>query len=170
MRRAVLSTFFFVAILGLGCMSVAVPGRADADQFDGHWMGTGTIIHRAPIFPTHGDNRDFEICGDFRTSFEVRGGKFQGTLNMTGDVPTEYSVRGEILDDGSLENVRVERVDDRSTRSGNWDSNYASKFEYLGALARGRWELKRGGDWDQKLELICSGTYVAQNSKAGKKR
>ena len=29
MRRAVLSTFLFVAILGLGCMGVAVPGKAD---------------------------------------------------------------------------------------------------------------------------------------------
>ena len=170
MRRAVLSTFLFMAILGLGCMGMAAPGRAAADRFDGHWMGTGTIIQLVPTFPTHGDNPDLEICGDFRTSFEVHGEKFQGTLNMTGDVPTNFSMKGEISDDGSLENVRVERVDDRSTRSGNWDSNYASKFEYLGALARGRWELKRGGDWDQKLELICSGTYVAQISKAGKKR
>ena len=103
-----------MAILGLGCMSVAVPGRADADRFDGHWMGTGTIIHRAPIFPTHGDNPDLEICGDFRTSFEVRGGKFQGTLNMTGDAPSEYSVKGEISDDGSLENVGVDKVLDES--------------------------------------------------------
>ena len=70
-------------------------------------------------------------------------------------------MKGQISDDGSLENVRVERVDDLSTCPGNWDSNYASKFECLGALARGRWELKWGGDWDQKLELICSGTYVA---------
>ena len=133
-------------------------------------MGTGTIIHRAPIFPTHGDNPDLQICGDFRTSFEVREEKFQGTLNMNGDVPTEYSVKGEILDDGSLENGRIERVDDRDPRSGIQDTNYSSKLAYLGALARGRWELKRGGDWDQKLELICSGTYVAQISKAGKKR
>ena len=29
MRRTVLSTFLFVAILGLGCMGVAVPGKAD---------------------------------------------------------------------------------------------------------------------------------------------
>ena len=29
MIRAVLSTFLFVAILGLGCMGVAVPGKAD---------------------------------------------------------------------------------------------------------------------------------------------
>jgi hypothetical protein len=29
MRRAVLNTFLFVAILGLGCMGVTVPGKAD---------------------------------------------------------------------------------------------------------------------------------------------
>ena len=29
MRRAAISTFLFVAILGLGCMGVAVPGKAD---------------------------------------------------------------------------------------------------------------------------------------------
>jgi hypothetical protein len=29
MRRTILSTFLFVAILGLGCMGVAVPGKAD---------------------------------------------------------------------------------------------------------------------------------------------
>ena len=28
MRRAVLTTFLFTAILGLGCMGVAVPGKA----------------------------------------------------------------------------------------------------------------------------------------------
>ena len=28
MRRAALSTFLFVAVLGLGCMGVAVPGKA----------------------------------------------------------------------------------------------------------------------------------------------
>ena len=29
MRRAVLSTFLFVAILGLGCMGAVAPGKAD---------------------------------------------------------------------------------------------------------------------------------------------
>ena len=84
---------------------------------------------------------------------------------MTGDVTSEYSVNGEILDDGSLENVNVERVDDRSSTSGNNDEHFISKFEYLGALSRGRWEYKRSSDWDGRLELRCRGTYVAQSSK-----
>ena len=83
---------------------------------------------------------------------------------MTGDVPSEYSVKGEISGDGSFENVRVERVDDRDTRSGTQDIDHDSrtKFEYLGALARGRGEYKERPAWDQKLEWMCSGTYVAQ--------
>ena len=165
MRRAVLGTFLFVAILGLSCMGVTVPVKADADRLDGHWMGTGTVVYRVPSFPSHGDNPDMDLCGDFRTSFEVRGEKFQGSLIMTGDVTSEYSVKGEISDDGSLENVNVERVDDRSSTSGNNDEHFISKFEYLGALARGRWEYKRSSDWDGRLELRCRGTYVAQSGK-----
>ena len=37
MRRAVLSTFLFVAILGLGCMGVVTHSNAITDRFDGQW-------------------------------------------------------------------------------------------------------------------------------------
>ena len=151
-------------------MGETVPVKADTDRFDGHWMGTGTVVYRVPTFPSHGDNPDMDLCGDFRTSFEVRGEIFQGSLIMTGDVTSEYSVKGEISDDGSLENVNVERVDDRSSTSGNNDEHFISKFEYLGSLSRGRWEFKRSSDWDGRLELKCNGTYVAQSSKAEKRR
>ena len=48
MRRAVLRTLLFVAILGLGCMGVTVPVKADADRFEGQWMGTGTVVRKDP--------------------------------------------------------------------------------------------------------------------------
>ena len=92
MRRAVLSTFFFAAILGLGCMGVTVPVKADTDRFDGHWMGTGTVVRKDPYFP----------------------------------------------------------------------SAYGAKFEYLGTLARGRWEYKAESTYEN---WGCGGTYVAQSSK-----
>ena len=159
MRRAVLSTFLFAAILGLGCMGVAVPVKADAARFEGQWMGTGTVVRKDPYFPSafsgsEGSRPLAEICGNFRTNFEVRGKIFQGTLHMTGDVPSEYSVKGEISDDGSLKNVRVERVDGRSS--------YGAKFEYLGTLVRGRWEYEAKNTYEN---WGCGGTYVAQSSK-----
>ena len=161
MGRTVFSTFLFVAILGLGCIGVTVPVKADSDRFDGHWMGTGTVVRKDPYFPTTfagstGSRPLVEICGDFRTSFEVRGEKFQGALHMTGDVPSEYSVKGEILDDGSLENVRVEREDDAGRLS------YGAKFEYFGTLARWRWEYEYKNTSDN---WGCGGTYVAQSSR-----
>ena len=159
MRRTVLSTFFFAAILGLGCMGVAVPVKADAARFEGQWMGTGTVVRKDPYFPSafsgsEGSRPLAEICGDFRTNFEVRGKKFQGRLHMTGDVPSEYSVKGEISDDGSLENVSIERVDNQSA--------YGAKFEYLGTLSRGRWEYEAESTYEN---WGCGGTYVAQSSK-----
>ena len=57
MKRAVLSTFLFAAILGLGCMGVVAPGNADADRFDGHWMGTGIVVRKDPIFPDFASNK-----------------------------------------------------------------------------------------------------------------
>ena len=39
MRRAVLSTFLFTTILGLGCMGVAVPGKADELKHPKYWAG-----------------------------------------------------------------------------------------------------------------------------------
>ena len=158
MRRAVLSTFLFVAILGLGCMGVAVPVKADADRFEGQWMGTGTVVRKDPWHPGNFSGGDMwrplvEFCGDFRTSFEVQGNIFEGTLNMTGDVPSEYAVKGEISDDGSLVNVRLKKL-----------SNEAYKFtkpELFGTLARGRWEFH---SWSYE-GWSCIGTYVAQSSK-----
>ena len=101
MRRAVLSTFLFVAILG--CMGVAVPVKADAARFEGQWMGTGAVVRKDPYFPSafsgsEGSRPLAEICGDFRTNFEVRGKIFQGTLHMNGDVSSEYSVKGGVVD------------------------------------------------------------------------
>ena len=52
MKRAVLRTLLFVAILGLGCMGVTVPVKADADRFEGQWMGTGTVVRTDPYFPS----------------------------------------------------------------------------------------------------------------------
>jgi len=43
MRHAVLSTFLFVAILGLGCLGVAVPGKAD-ELKQKPWAGYKTKI------------------------------------------------------------------------------------------------------------------------------
>ena len=83
----------------------------------------------------------------------MRGEKFQGSLIMTGDVTSEYSVNGEILDDGSLENVAVDKVLDESYQM--------ALPEFFGTIARGRWVLKDPFDgW------TCDGTYVAQRMKS----
>ena len=47
MRRAVLSTFLFVAILGLGCMGVAVSGKADGLK---HPIKLGAKTSRAALW------------------------------------------------------------------------------------------------------------------------
>ena len=63
-------------------------------------------------------------------------------------------MKGEISDDGSLENVRVEREND--------NFGYGAKFKYFGTLARGRWEYeakKAGDNWG------CGGTYVEQSGR-----
>ena len=76
---------------------------------------------------------------------------------MNGDAPSEYSVKGEISDDGSFENVGVDKVLDESYQM--------ALPEFFGTIARGRWVLREPFDgW------TCDGTYVAQSSKAGKKR
>ena len=96
---------------------------------------------RTPFFQifasTPHQRRLADFCGDFRISFKVRGKKLQGTLHMTGEVPIAYAVKGEILDDGSLKNLRFEKLSTETYGS--------TKPEFLGTLAKGRWEWDANG-------------------------
>ena len=56
---------------------------------------------------------------------------------MKGDVPSEYAVKGEISDDGSLKNLRFEKLSDETY-------DY-TKPEFFGTLAQGRWEWDANG-------------------------
>jgi hypothetical protein len=124
----------------LGPLKSGISGNfGGAKRFDGHWRDTGTLT--GGKFNT-GFSADAwaEYCGDFTLSFDVRGGKLKGTLKMDGDVASEFSVRGRILVDGSLEDARAEG---------------AFEIKLSGTHERGNWELE-----------TCRGTYAARRGMA----
>ena len=88
MRRTVLSTFLFVAILSLGCIGVAVPSKSD-ELKQKHWAGYKTKI-------TDGG-------WDLTIRYSASGEKYFAVLNTPGG--TEGSCEGAVDEVGNLERV-----------------------------------------------------------------